>query len=345
MKKYLLKKDGNFYKANLHCHTNVSDGCLSPEQIKEAYKKKGYSIVAYTDHDVFIAHPELTDKNFLALNGFEMEINEESGKSWGQTRATHLCFIALSPDNLIHPCWHRSKYLFANALHYRDQVRFDENKPDFERSYTPECINALISEGRKNGFFVTYNHPAWSLDDYEIYSRYHGMNAMEIYNYGCICLGFEDCVPHVYDDFLRKGEKLFCIGADDNHNKHPLDSRHSDSFGAFTMIKAENLDYKSVTDALINGSFYASQGPEIYELYYENQHIYLTCSNVDSIRMNTGIRHAVTVYDESGAGITQAVFRVDNPNIDYVRFTIMDKQGKQAHTNAYFYKDFVNVKD
>ena len=45
MRKYLLSKDGNFYRANLHCHTTVSDGKRTPEEIKEIYKSKGYSIV------------------------------------------------------------------------------------------------------------------------------------------------------------------------------------------------------------------------------------------------------------------------------------------------------------
>ena len=38
MKKHLLPESGNFYKANLHCHTILSDGQKTPEQIKEEYK-------------------------------------------------------------------------------------------------------------------------------------------------------------------------------------------------------------------------------------------------------------------------------------------------------------------
>ena len=77
MKKYLLPETGNFYKANLHCHTTVSDGKMTPQEIKEHYMKNGYSIVAFTDHDVMVTHPELADENFLPLNGYEMEVNEE----------------------------------------------------------------------------------------------------------------------------------------------------------------------------------------------------------------------------------------------------------------------------
>ena len=37
MKKYLLANSGHFYKANLHVHTTVSDGQMTPEEIKRIY--------------------------------------------------------------------------------------------------------------------------------------------------------------------------------------------------------------------------------------------------------------------------------------------------------------------
>ena len=39
MKKFELS--GKSYKANLHCHTTVSDGHYSPEDVKEYYKEHG----------------------------------------------------------------------------------------------------------------------------------------------------------------------------------------------------------------------------------------------------------------------------------------------------------------
>ncbi len=39
MKKYLLPQAGQFFKANLHCHTTISDGKMTPEEIKEAMRK------------------------------------------------------------------------------------------------------------------------------------------------------------------------------------------------------------------------------------------------------------------------------------------------------------------
>ena len=68
MKKYLLPECGSFYKANLHSHSTVSDGTKTPEELKEMYKNRGYSVFAYTDHDNFVCHNELSDEEFLVLN-------------------------------------------------------------------------------------------------------------------------------------------------------------------------------------------------------------------------------------------------------------------------------------
>ena len=76
MKKYLLPESGNFYKANLHCHTVCSDGVKTPEEIKQMYMEKGYSIVAYTDHNLMIPHTELKSDDFLPLTSFEMDMSE-----------------------------------------------------------------------------------------------------------------------------------------------------------------------------------------------------------------------------------------------------------------------------
>ena len=329
MKKVLLTKSKNYYKANLHCHSTISDGSKTPEELKKMYMEHGYSIIAYTDHDVLISHSELNEENFLALNGYEMEVNA-LGKAWSDTKTCHMCYIALEPDNLKQVCYHRGDYLFGNAPNYRSQLCFDENEPDFIRKYTPECINEMIARGRKGGFFVTYNHPAWSLETLNEYGKYHGMNAMEICNYGCFESGFTDYNEKEYDEMLRGGERIFCIATDDNHN------HRKDSFGGFTFINADKLEYKTITTALSDGRFYASQGPEIYELWYEDDKIHIECSNASTIRLNTAKRDTFCISAESeDKPLTSAVFDVKD-FFDYVRITVTDFSGNHANTNAYF---------
>lgn len=333
MRKYLLSPTGNFYKTNLHCHSTYSDGKLTPEQLKEHYKKNGYSAIAFTDHDILIAHDYLNDDEFIALHGFETETNSERPYEGAEDNAIlvcHICYIALDPDNMIQPCWHRSgKYLFGNAPKHKDEVKFDENEPDYERKYTGEGISDMMKKARDAGFFVTYNHPTWSCEEYPQYSAYNGMNAMEMVNHGCVFMGYADHNEAVYDNMLRAGKRIYAICTDDNHNQ-------KDMCGGFTMIKAEKLGYKELTDALVRGDFYSSEAPEIKSLYVEDGKVYIETSPVASIRINAGIRYALCAYKENDTSLTRACFEIPKDKSTYFRLTVTDENGKCAYTNAYF---------
>ena len=65
-----------YYKANLHTHSTVSDGKLTPEQLRSAYKEKGYSILAITDHSVMVEHQHLSQPDFLMITGVEIDVME-----------------------------------------------------------------------------------------------------------------------------------------------------------------------------------------------------------------------------------------------------------------------------
>lgn len=335
MKQQLLPKEGQAYKANLHCHTVFSDGKMTPAEVKELYRSMGYSIVAYTDHDILIPHDELTDDDFLALHGFEIEVNQEGTDKWTHRKCFHACMIGIDPENIVQPLWHRSKYLFGNAPTHRDEVRFDESQPDHERIYSAEGLSYMMQTYREKGFFVTYNHPSWSMEQYPEYTGYSGMHAFEIFNGGSFQAGFDDYNPRVYDDILRNGERIYCIGADDNHNTAPHPSRYSDAGVAFTVIKAPALEYRAVTQALLNGDFYASNGPMIQDLWYEDGVVHIQCDPADRITCTYGIRDANAVYDEDGSGVIEASFAIPADCI-YFRLTVTDRQGRHACTNAYF---------
>ncbi len=335
---YLLSQNGNDYKANLHCHTNLSDGGDTPEYVKQYYMNKGYSIVAYTDHNVFIPHPELNDQNFLALNGFEIDITdcEQSdenlifNKAFLSMRSTHINLIALDEEIEIQPFFHRTKYYFCNACKTKDNVKFDQNEPNFERYYTPKCVNYIFKKGREKGFFVTYNHPVWSLENYSVYSKYEGMNALEIMNGASLISGFNDNNFQAYDDLLRQGKKVFAVAGDDNHGIEQ-------AFVAWTVIRADDLSYNSVAAALKNGNFYASNGPEFKELYVEDGRLFVTSSDVKSIIFSTDIRHASNVHNTDGSAVNKAHFTLWG-NEKYVRVTLVGFDGSVAYSNPYFLK-------
>jgi len=336
MKKYLLP-NSNSYKANLHCHSTITDGVWTPEQIKEEYQKRGYSIVAYTDHSMMIDHhKKLSDDKFLALRGYEAGIAQAAKDKTTKTiRTCHICVIALDPDNLVQPCYNQKG--IDHWKHYNkpavDWVIYDKEKPEFEFFYSPEVISRFMEECSKEGFFVTYNHPSWSMETCDQYLNYHGMHAVEMCNYGCYEAGYEDYNPYIYDQILRGGERIYCIGADDNHNRG--ENPEHDSFGAFTVIRAEKLDYKTITDAMLRGDMYASQGPEIHSLYIEDGKLYVTSSEAKRIYISTEQRYSSCVYGKCGECITSAVFDLPE-DYGYVRVTVEDKEGHHANTRAYF---------
>ena len=324
MKKYLLSQNGNFYKTNLHCHSIISDGHLTVEELKAIYMAQGYSAIAFTDHQVFLTHNDLTDDKFVALNGYELDISGGT-TALGARKVCHFCCVALDDKLETQRIYYESRHLTKNI----DKAKLDETQEYRVREYTPEYISALMQEARDNGFFVTYNHPAWSLENFEQYGHYHGMHAMEIVNYGCIEVGYEDHNESAYDEMLMNGERIFCIATDDNHNGR------NDSFGGFTMIKADELSYKALTDALLAGNFYASEGPEIKELWYEDGKVHIRSSEAVRITYVAGRRKARVVYPEGADTVTEASFDVPPEDICF-RLCVYDKAGKKAYTNSYF---------
>jgi hypothetical protein len=334
MRKYLISEKGQFYKANLHTHTTVSDGKLTPEQVKKLYMDKGYSAVAFTDHDALVCHNDLTDDKFIALNGYEMEFDNfiDGEKPYHRSKTCHICLVALSPNTTKQVCFHRTKYLHRNNNLDINTLDFDKNMPDYERVYSNECVNNVIKQAVDAGYFVTYNHPTWSGESYPDYMGYEHMHAMEIYNNECIFTGNEEFNSRVYDDMLRGGKTLFCTATDDMH-------KELTAGGGFVMIKADKLDYESLTSNLIKGNFYSSTGAEIKELYVEDGYIYVTTSPAKMISMTMGI---MRVEKELGIDepITQAKFKI-MPNANYVRITVTGVDDKKAYTNAYFIKDLL----
>ena len=161
----LLPQGGQFYKANLHCHTVLSDGTWTKEQVKAAYRKKGYSIVAFTDHRHYGWHPELQDDSFLPIAGFEADMDEPYSipGDWNRCKTYHLNFYDTDPTQ---------------------HVGFTAPQPP-QRYGDMYSLNAFIKELNEQGFLCCYNHPFWSLQNYDDYKDLRGLFAMEIYNHGC----------------------------------------------------------------------------------------------------------------------------------------------------------------
>ena len=329
MKKILLDSNKNFYKGNMHCHSNLSDGKLSPEELKEQYKSHGYSFLAITDHEHFNNNSYLDDEDFITITSAEYavkEFPEQSTLKNFKMKVAHLNLYAKKQDNTNHICY--SPIFDHDSTGERRERILKEYDHGYERVYTPEGINEIIKIANENGFFVAYNHPRWSLENYSHYSKYEGLWGVEILNYACHSSGIYEYDINVHDDFLRDGKRIFASAGDDNHSL-------GNQFGAWVVVNAESLTYDNIINALLNGDFYASSGPEIKELYVEDNKIYVKSSNAKMISFSTEGRRHGSKKAEPGSYVNEAEFEIREED-GYVRICVLDEYGNRADSQAYF---------
>ena len=336
--RYLLQ-DKKYYKANLHTHTTVSDGKLTPEETKALYKEQGYSILALTDHSVTVSHQYLNDPDFLLLTGVEIDATENKPFREGSkiAKCRHMCLIAKEPDNL----W----------LPYRDRNPKECSVPYFDNcviegmsdEYTTEAMNAVIAKANEKGFLVTYNHPVWSLENYADYAPMKGLWGMEYRNSGCIAAGYDENNGHVYQDLLHLGNRIVPVCADDMHRVSKPNGMRV--LGAsWVMIGAEKLEYSSVIAAMERGDLYASCGPEIYSVSIDGDELRIRCSEAVRIQVVTHSRHAYARIPQAPAEtLTEAEVKLEkffekygtDPD-GFVRIIVTDAKGDYAVTRAYW---------
>lgn len=319
MRKYLLPETGKFYKVNMHNHTTLSDGKHSPEQVKQIYKDAGYSAVAFTEHTHLHDVSHLTDGDFIAITSYEMAfINHDEtpfnlyeGKPRVPSHSEHVHLNLYSRDphntNIIDLAPIKEKY----------------------GAFSVDTFNEAIRQAKEQGFLVCYNHPTWSLNTYPLYSQLRGLDALEIINGASNRSSDYDYVPQVYDQMARAGIRINCVAGDDNHNKLHL-------FQAWTTVKTDELSYDSILDAIERGNCYATDGPEIYELYIEDDTVTIKCSDAYGIFYTSAGRGKQCRLDETYENpINSATFKID-PDGYYFRITVRDARGHHAHTRIYY---------
>ena len=341
MKQYLIPESGHFYKANMHCHTTCSDGRLTPTEIKEHYKAQGYSVVAYTDHEVMVDHSDLNDGEFLAITGYELETHNGANAPFGLGEAGpnyHLNFYAAKPDETDYP-FPNPDYAWGNARAIADTQAY--YRGDYIRKYSVEGQNELIAEARAKGYRVSFNHPDWSLQNYNGYIGLEGITAVEVYNTGCALGGWiQDEGHHALDDYLKVGKRVYPVAADDNHGTRGM-------CGGWIRLKAPELSYDAIMNAYDQGDFYASWGPDLDALYFEDGFVKVDVpaeAHVVRAIVHTGIRRS---YSRFGEDMTHIEFDLNGylnlirdsrypASLAYFRVELIDNRGRKAMTRGYF---------
>lgn len=344
MKKYLLPNDVNWYRANMHCHTTLSDGYFTPEQIKDEYKKMGYSIVAYTDHEILLDHSDLNDDEFLALTSTEYSINDDKScfeipkgsymDAWRSQKVIHLGVYSKDPHSTFQPASNLDSLSWM-----KDRYKDVFNGDGYQRQYTIKSINETIKRLNESGFLVSLNHPNWSLNDMNDYLSIDGLWSLEILNYATERISGAEYCPYIYDHMVRNGNyNLFCNMGDDNHNRG---GSYDHSFGGSTIFGASELKYEQIIESMEKGNFYCASGknpPKINALYVEDNVVKIDCSPATDIFL-TGMGRNFRYASTNGEEVTHAEFKLDKQDIMF-RVTVRDKFGNNAHTHFYKVIDY-----
>lgn len=182
----------------------------------------------------------------------------------------------------------------------------------------------LIESIKKQNGIAFIAHPAWSLMLHEDILNLNGYDGIEIWNSDCEDLTGRGYAGN-YVDILASNDKRFCVFAvDDTHNYC------TDLFGGYIMVNSKSLDNDSIADAIRNGRFYASQGPEIKNIeIIENRVLVKTSSLYKLAFMSNTLFCKDRIIKSNNNDITSASYLI-KPTDKYIRVEGTDRAGKRC---------------
>ena len=186
----------------------------------------------------------------------------------------------------------------------------DEELPRGEATNQDEFQKYLDEAHEKNNLTI-YCHPQWSSTPTRYFDKLKGNFAMEIWNSGCAIEDDMDTDNGAYwDALLGMGKKLFAVATDDGHAMY----QHCNGW---VMVNAEN-NVKAILEALKKGVAHIETS--------ECEKIIFQCD-----------KHPSKKFTAKEAPLTGAELNLKD-DYDYIRVTVIDKDGNRAWTNPIFLK-------
>ena len=287
-------------KIGLHTHTTKSDGKKTPKEALEIYAALGYDAIAITDHWVY-TRENMERDGVKLLSGCEYNIGGNKG-----------------PDGVYH---------IVGACMTRDPGLDHKEMND---PSTPSWVRArhIVEKIREAGGIAIFAHPAWSLNTSEQIMAVGETDGLEIYN-SVSEAGMSDR-PYsglLVDMVAGMGHRPPLLATDDTHYYKGEEGR------GFIMVEADAAaatggGMAGIAQAIRDGRFYASQGPEIHLRRLNRQTIHLTCSPCDKIVFLSNV-----VWTNGrvfrGSGMTEATYTVSEGET-FIRAEVTDKEGRCA---------------
>ncbi len=287
--------EGQWYKANLHTHTTNSDGTWSPQEAVDAYRKKGYDILAITDHDHLTNVDEFQRDDFLMIPSAEYHpLN--SANTYGERH--HLVCLNLK----------------------------QEHGPTREK-HVQDLVKAVIADGG----MVIAGHPYWLKQNISDLQQLDGISAMEVFNTVCKRVGREYS-DQIWDDYCLRVGPVGGIADDDCHGDEKecgggwvwirakeltlpavMDALKNEMYYASTGPKFKSIRVVPDVEKANNWKHYR---------------VFVECEPVKSILGIVG-RGGERIEGENGEDVTSAEIVVGT-NMPFVRIEIHAADGTKA---------------
>lgn len=311
------------YKGNLHAHSTISDGRLTPAEVVADFRAHGYQFLCLSEHDVFTdLSSEFDDEGFIVLPGIEASaylFADESCDRYARIRCHHMHGI-LGTDEMI----------AAAPARFEHGERLEPLI--YHGSWDGLSVaRTLRDELARRGCAVMYNHPIWSRIEPEDILGLDGIFGIEVFNYDTVNEGGDGTDTVYWDLLLRRGVAVGGIASDDSHHVTAFD----DVFGGWVVVCAESLTRDALVRALMAGAYYSSSGPEIHGFGIREGVLWVDCSPCERVTMVAGgpIGGNRTAIAPDGDTLEHVEFTLSGYET-YVRLECTDAFGKTAWTCA-----------
>ena len=238
-------------KGGLHCHTTRSDGKGTPEEVIRLHHQNGYDFLAITDHRKYNHLNYAPDVPITIIPGMEFDNTFDREKGF---RTYHTVCIGPSKED-------------GNGFGQDETLEKGTAK-------TQEEFQTYLDQFHAKNNMTIYCHPEWSSTPARYFEKLQGNFAMEIWNSGCAIENDMDTDAAYWDELLGQGKQIYGVATDDGHKM----DQHCHGW---VMVRAENT-INAILDALKDGKFYSSCGPEIYDFYVEDGKAVVKCIMVQT---------------------------------------------------------------
>ena len=189
-------------------------------------------------------------------------------------------------------------------------------------------IQNIVNIARQVGQMCFIAHPSWSRLTFQDLLSLEGIDGVEVYNTNCHrCCGTGEAAIQ-WDELLARGRRLWGLAVDDAH------WRFTDGLLGWVMVKSPQRTPQAILEALLQGHFYASNGPSIHDIKIVDSEVQVTCDPVREVRL-VGPRPAqgVTTYRLNLEGPFTEVSLPLADSWEVVRVEIVNDAGQMAWSN------------